>query len=160
MGLIWAVCVYAISLGTPAGISALIVSVQPILTAVFAGLVLAERVNKMAWLGLLLGFAGVTLVVWERIGPNEGGLLGVGRVHIGAWWDYIGDVVPKTLCQRFGTSAPALPLQFAAATVMIVIPAYLFESMHVEWTGEFIFAMAWLVIVLSFGGAVIALCID
>ena len=55
---------YAVHNGTSAGISALIVGVQPILTAIFAGLLLHERLSVKAWLGLVLGFVG-------KVGPDR-----------------------------------------------------------------------------------------
>ena len=56
-------CWYAFSVGIPAGVSALIVCTQPILTAIFAGLLLGEQVSLRNWLGLSLGFVGAALVL-------------------------------------------------------------------------------------------------
>ena len=76
MAFIWQPFFFAVDNGTSGGISALIVGVQPVLTAVFAGLVLSERLSLKAWLGMALGFVGITLVVWQQAG-DTGGWIGI-----------------------------------------------------------------------------------
>ncbi len=63
-------CWYSFSVGIPAGVSALIVCTQPILTAIFAGLLLGEQVSLKNWLGLSLGFAGAALVLGLDVGSE------------------------------------------------------------------------------------------
>src|SRR5688572_18042939 len=60
-------CYIAIYAGMPAGMAALIVGFQPILTAAFAGPLLGERVRPIQWVGIFIGFAGLMMVLWERI---------------------------------------------------------------------------------------------
>ncbi|MGF1609592.1 MAG: DMT family transporter, partial [Kiloniellales bacterium] len=77
-------CVYAaIYHGVEAGVSALIVCLQPLLVAAAAGPLLGERVSRLQWLGLALGIAGVVLVVWRKLALGLGTPLGVGLCVIG-----------------------------------------------------------------------------
>src|SRR3546814_15415798 len=67
----------AMSLGVEAGLSALIVSTQPVLVAALAGVLLGERVAARHWLGLTLAAIGVTLVVWRKLEAGFGTMAGV-----------------------------------------------------------------------------------
>ena len=140
---------FAVKNGTSGGISALIVGVQPLLTAVFAGVLLSERLSKKTWLGFILGFVGISLIVWHQAG-DTGGWVGISSCIAG-----LVAVTTATLYQkRFATSIDlrvGSAIQFAAAAVLMWVFAISSETMVVDWTGEAIFAMAWLVLVLSIG---------
>ena len=140
---------YAVHNGTSAGISALIVGVQPILTAIFAGLLLHERLSVKAWLGLVLGFVGISLVVWRQAG-DSGGWIGISACIA----SLIGITIATLYQKKFATGIDlrvGSAIQFGAAACMMWVLAFATETMVIDWTGEAIFAMAWLVIVLSFG---------
>lgn len=140
---------FAIRNGTSGGISALIVGVQPVLTAVFAGLFLKERLSSRAWLGLVLGFVGITLVVWRQAG-DTGGVIGVSACIT----SLIGITAATLYQKRFGSNIDiraGSAIQFAAAAAMMLGIAVATETMVIDWTTEAILAMAWLVIVLSVG---------
>jgi len=144
---------FAVYHGTSAGISALIVSVQPILTAIFAGLLLNERLSAKAWAGLLLGFIGVSLVVWRQAG-DSGGWTGISACIA----SLIGITIATLYQKRFATGIDlrvGSAIQFAAAAALMWVMAFATETMVIDLTGEAIFAMAWLVIVLSFGAVTI-----
>lgn len=136
--------------GVPAGISALIVGIQPLLVAAAAGPVLGERVTARQWLGLILGLSGVILVVWTKLDLGVGTLWGYALSVIALVGITTGTLYQKKFCPsidlRSGTA-----IQFAATTVMLVPFALLFETRQVQWTGEFLFALGWLCIVLSLG---------
>lgn len=136
--------------GVPAGISALIVGIQPLLVAAAAGPVLGERVTARQWLGLILGLSGVILVVWTKLDLGVGTLWGYALSVIALVGITTGTLYQKKFCPsidlRSGTA-----IQFAATTVMLVPFALLFETRQVLWTGEFLFALGWLCIVLSLG---------
>ncbi len=140
---------YAIDNGTSGGISALIVGVQPLLTAVFAGLILSEQLSIKAWFGMVLGFVGITLVVWQQAG-DTGGWVGIASCVAS-----LIAVTAATLYQkRFGTAIDlrvGSTIQFAAAAVLMWICAFSFEKMYIELNLQVIFAMTWLVLVLSVG---------
>ena len=140
----------SIDLGVEAGVSALIVGAQPLLTAIAAGPVLGERVTLRQWLGLLLGFAGITLVVWQKLQLGLGTPLGMGLSFLALLGITAGTLYQK----RFGADMPLRSgnaIQFGAAALATGLLAFALETRVIDWTPEFIFAMAWLVILLSFG---------
>ncbi len=140
----------AINLGLPAGISALFGGLQPLVTAVAAGPLLGERMTGRQWIGLFVGLAGVILVVAEKLDWAGADLPAI-VLSIGA----VAGLTAGTLYQKkFGGAVDLrtnATIQFAAAAVVVAIPAFALESLHVTWSGEFIFALSWLVIVLSLG---------
>lgn len=140
----------SIDLGLPAGFTALVVSLQPVLTSTLANRLLGERVVPRQWLGLALGLAGVYLVVRGRT---------EGEAPFAAWAAatvaLVGITVGTLYQKRFGGGIDwrtGFLVQYAASGVLFALGAlFVGESMIVRWTGEFLFALAWLVFVLSFG---------
>ena len=140
----------AVHAGMSAGVVALIVGMQPLLTAAVAGRLLGERVTRLQWCGLALGLAGVTLVVWQRMslhGLSAGSLL----LGLGALAGItLGTLYQKRYCPAFDLRTGSV-IQFAAALAVTLPLAFSIETMQVQWTGEFLFALGWLVLVLSVG---------
>ena len=133
----------------PAGLVALVVSLQPMLTATLANRWLGEPVTPLQWAGLLLGIVGVALVVQGKAGGDTTAFGWAAAVIA-----LIGMTIGTLYQKRFGGSIdwrPGFLIQYAAAGVMLGIGALLFETRAVAWTAEFVFALAWLVFVLSFG---------
>lgn len=140
----------AIDRGVPAGIAALIVGLQPLLTVVASGPYLGERISARQWLGVLIGLVGVAMVVGEKLSFNLGDLTGVGFAVAALLGITIGTLYQKRHgggMNLFTGSA----VQFAAAGIFMLAAAVIFETMKVEWSGEFVFALGWLVVVLSLG---------
>lgn len=139
----------AIGMGLPAGVASLIVGLQPLLTAVGAGWWLGERVSAKQWLGLLLGLAGVALVVAGKIGAgfSAWALLPVALALLGIT---LGTLYQKRYCPSFDWRTGAVA-QFIPTAVVTFLAAWAFESFRLEWTGELVFALGWLVLVLSIG---------
>jgi len=140
----------AIHLGMSAGVAALIVGLQPLLTAAAAGPLLGERVNRVQWLGLALGLAGVALVVWQKMslqGMSPASLL---LALLALTSITLGMLHQKRHCPSFDARAGAV-IQFAAALLLTLPLAAATESMAVTWTAEFMIALGWLVLVLSAG---------
>ncbi|MCY1217965.1 carboxylate/amino acid/amine transporter [compost metagenome] len=145
LGGVWA----AIKLGMPAGVSALIAGMQPILTALIAAR-LGERISGRQWLGLLLGIAGVALVVANKLGTSAltpaslalaaGALLSI----------TVGTVYQKHFCPVFDLRMGSV-IQFGAAALACLPFMYLFETRDVQWTAAMIGALAWSVVALSIG---------
>lgn len=140
----------AIHRGMPAGLVALIVGMQPLLTALLGARVLDERVGARQWLGLLLGFGGVTLVLSGKLaltGLSAGGMLLalLALVSITA-----GTLYQKRFCGHMDLWTGSL-VQFAASGVLLLPLALTFETMQIRWSGSFLFALGWLVLVLSLG---------
>lgn len=150
---------YAIDHGMPAGLSSLIVGLQPILTAVLAQPMLRERVSPRQWGGLALGFAGVGLVVEERVGAaldhpiERGAFVAVGIALLSTT---AGTLYQKRFARQIDLTAGAA-IQYAAATLVLGGLAVSFETMAIDWTPRFVFALAWLVLVLSLGAILLLL---
>ncbi|WP_062228287.1 DMT family transporter [Aureimonas frigidaquae] len=142
---------FAVRHGLPAGIAALIVGLQPILTALMAAAMLGERVTARHWVGLALGLAGVALVVAPKLGAGgDYRVLTLGPVVLSAIAISLGTVWQK----RFVTGADlrtGTALQYVGALVPTALAALLFETRVVDWTGELVFALVWLTVVLSIG---------
>ncbi|MBK0399102.1 DMT family transporter [Limibaculum sp. M0105] len=140
----------AISLGTEAGMAALIVGLQPIVTALIARRMLGERLTPLQWAGMAVGVAGVALVVARKLGDGVGDWRGVALCMVSLVTIAIASILQKTRAADHPMRAATL-VQFAAATVATAPFALMFESNRIDWTGEFVFALGWLVLVLSVG---------
>src|SRR6202790_3108853 len=140
----------AIAHSIPAGLSALIPGLQPILTSTLANRFLGERVTPLQWTGLLLGLAGVVLILHDRPMSGEAGwgwlASGVSLVSI-----TLGTLYQRRYCGRIDWRTGNL-VQYIAVTMFFAAGAWLFETNNVvHWTGEFVLALAWLAVVLSIG---------
>lgn len=140
----------AMSLGVEAGLSALIVSTQPVLVAALAGVLLGERVTARQWLGLALAAAGVTLVVWRKLEAGFGTLEGVLLCVLALAGITAATLYQKRFCGAMDLRSGSV-IQYTAAAAASTAGALLFEDLRVDWTGELIFALAWLVLLLSLG---------
>ncbi|ENO89847.1 DMT family transporter [Thauera linaloolentis] len=144
----------SIDRGLPAGVSALVVGMQPLLTAACAGLLLGERVSPRQWLGLAMGFAGVGLVVGSKAtmdGVASGALLHMLAPALAALVGITaGTLYQKRFCPRFDLRTGSV-VQFLPTLAVTALIASQTETMAIDWSGEFIFALLWLVLVLSLG---------
>lgn len=140
----------AIRLGLPAGVTALVVGLQPVLTALGAGLLLRERVRATQWAGLALGLAGVVLVVARKVegGPAAAALLLPAVVALAGIT--AGTLYQKRFCASFDLRTGSV-VQFLPSLVVTGLAAWRTETMVVHWTPAFVFALGWLVLVLSLG---------
>ncbi len=139
----------AIFHSVPAGLSALIPGLQPILTSTLANRWLGERVTPLQWTGLLMGLAGTLIVLHSRSLSGQAGwgwlATCVALVSI-----TLGTLYQKRYCSQIDWRAGNL-IQFVAAGLLFVAGAWLFETRVIVWNHEFVFGLAWLVIVLSIG---------
>ncbi|WP_296949054.1 DMT family transporter [uncultured Massilia sp.] len=150
LGGVWS----AIKLGMPAGLSALIVGMQPVLTAIAAPLI-GERVTRRQWLGLLLGLAGVGMVVAAKISltglaPQAIGLCVLALLSITA-----GTLYQKRFCPSFDLRTGTV-IQYTASALAMLPLAVLLEGFgpamaHVRWTPQFVGALLWSILALSIG---------
>jgi len=138
----------AISQGVPAGISALIPSLQPILTSTIANRFMGEKVTRLQWLGLTLGLIGVALVLHDRRMVAEGSVLGWTGSFVSLIGITLGTLYQKRFCGAIDWRA-GNTVQYAGALLLFGCAAFLFETRVIHWSGELIFAIAWLVLVLS-----------
>jgi drug/metabolite transporter (DMT)-like permease len=140
----------SLSKGMPAGVSSLITALQPILAAVLSAWLLGERTNARQWLGLVLGIAGVALVVREKwvlegVSPLATALsvLALVSISFGAIWQ-------KRYCARIDLRTGAA-IQFVAALLVLAPYSLFFETREVTWSPELLLAIVWLVFALSLG---------
>ena len=138
----------AISQGVPAGISALIPGLQPILTSTIANRFMGETVTRLQWIGLLLGLLGVALVLHDHAIVAAGSALG----WIGSLASLIGITLgalyQKRFCGAIDWRTGNL-VQYVGAGLLFGLGALAFETRVIQWSGELVFAIAYLVIVLS-----------
>lgn len=143
-----------IAQGVEAGVAAMIVGLQPILTALVARQVLGERLVSVQWMGMALGLAGVALVVTRKLEAGLGDPLGVLFCFLSLTGIAFGSILQKTRSgdtpMRSGNA-----VQFASGALCCLAVALLFETMRIDWTPDFIFALVWLIVVLSLGAVAI-----
>lgn len=143
---------WAIRAGMPAGISALIVGLQPLITAILAGRLLGEQVMPRHWAGLGTGFVGVVVVLWPKLGIAADAIAPAALAA--AVWAVVamslGTVWQKRFVSRVDMYWGAIS-QYIGGAVPMILGSLLFETRTMVWTGELIFALAWLVLVLSIG---------
>jgi drug/metabolite transporter (DMT)-like permease len=143
-------CFAAVYHGMPAGVVSLVVGLQPVVTAFAAAPLLGERLAALQWTGLVLGFGGVVLVMWDKISLRGLDALSIAWSLIALLSITAGTLYQKRYCPKFDLRAGSV-IQFGAALLLLLPLASVTETMHVRWTGEFVFALGWLVLVLSIG---------
>ena len=140
---------FSIAHGMPAGLSALIVSVQPVLTAALGVWLLDERPTPGQWLGIALGATGVVLVLWPRLGGDipfigfVSCIVSLLAITLGTIWQ-----------KRHGGGMDLVTgnaMQALAAAIFYGAIVLAFEPYRVDWTMEFSLAMGWLVLAVSLG---------
>jgi drug/metabolite transporter (DMT)-like permease len=139
----------AIAHAVPAGLSALIPGLQPILTATLANRWLGEKVTPMQWGGLALGLGGAAMILHNRTISGDAGwgwfASCVSLVSI-----TLGMLYQKRFCNEIDWRTGNL-WQYIAALTLFATGAFLFEDRTVTWTVEFTLALVWLAVVLSIG---------
>ncbi|GGJ26423.1 DMT family transporter [Deinococcus roseus] len=140
---------YAIHMGMPAGMTAVIVGLQPILSTLMARYTLKEQGSLLQWIGLILGFLGVVMVVSQKIHADVPPV-----AYLAAGIALIGTTAGTLYQKRFGAGMPLVTgtaVQYAATSLILIPLALLFETHQIQFTTEFWFALLWLVVVLSLG---------
>ena len=142
----------AIAHGLPSGIAALVVGLQPLITALAAGVWLGEKVRPAQWAGLALGFMGVALVVLDKVAAVPGDALWAMLLpaFVALLGITAGTLYQKRFCPVFDLRTGSV-IQYLPCLLLLAPLAYFTESTQVVWSGEFVFALAWLVLVLSLG---------
>ncbi len=140
---------FSISKGLPAGIAALIVTLQPILTNCLAGPLLNEKVTWRQWVGVLLGFFGAILVLGFDIGSN------LPTIGVIATFISLISVTAATLWQKKITNNLPLPVsnmyQAIGGFLFHALIILLFEKPFIDFTSTFIIAISHQIILVSFG---------
>jgi drug/metabolite transporter (DMT)-like permease len=145
VGGVWA----AVKEGMSAGLTALIVGLQPILTAWFAAWI-AEKVTPKQWLGLILGLLGVGLVVWAKLSLTGMSHLSLVFIVIALLSITLGTLYQKKYCAQFDLRTGSV-IQFAASAMICLPLMFLFETREIIWAPELILSLIWAVLALSIG---------
>ncbi|MGD8785391.1 MAG: DMT family transporter [Thioalkalispiraceae bacterium] len=152
---VWLSCsLLSIQYGVPAGIVALVVALQPLVTGALSGAVVGEYTPIHRWIGLVIGFIGVALTISARVDFKDINSLFFYFIPLGA----VLAMTTATLIQRkmeVSKRSFILPLDLTlfyhslASAIVLIIPATLFEGMTTQWQPEFLGAMLWLVFAVS-----------
>jgi drug/metabolite transporter (DMT)-like permease len=152
LGGVW----WAVRHGLPAGISGLIAGLQPILTALFAPVLVGERISPVRWAGIVCGFAGIALVLepqlakvdsaalWAILLPVAINIAGMFAVTFGSFYQKARIVT--------GDLRTVTAVQYAAAFLFTLPFAWALEPMRIEWNLTMALVLAWSVLALSLGG--------
>ena len=138
----------AMNTALPLGLVALIGSLQPVLTAIASRVFFRERLRPVQWLGIALGVAGVALVASGKFGVGRVETFGLLACFVGVIGITAGTVVQK----RTGGTADFRTMgviQYAVAAAATALASFAWESKSIVWSGQFVFALSWLVIVNS-----------
>ena len=145
LGGVW----YAYSQNINVGIIAIIICLQPILTGIFAGPLLNEKVNFKQWLGLSLGLIGSILVIGIDFG-NSISILGIISSLIALFGITAGTLIEKKYKNNLSLSVNNMYQAISAALFHLFLTTF-FEQSYINFTLEFIIALSWQIIVISFG---------
>ena len=154
---VWLSCVLvALDHKVPAGVVALVVALQPLVTGVFSGWAVGEETGHSQWIGLALGFAGVALTVGFRIDFESpasvfsyliplGSVLSITAAHL---------IQRRLVVIKRHRKLPvdlSLFYQSLATTVVLLFPALFAEQFTTRWVPDFIYTMVWLILAVSLG---------
>lgn len=139
---------YSQYLGLSAGITALIMALQTLATAIIAWRWMGERLSGLQWAGVVAGLAGVTLVVWHKIDVKELPLGSLVALAFGLTAITAGTLYQKTFCPKTDLKAGAF-IQFAASCFALAPLAWFVEGAPVNWAWQLFAALAFLVILAS-----------
>jgi len=139
---------YAQYLGLSAGATALILAAQPLITAAVAWRWLGERLVASQWAGVLVGLAGVTLVIWHKLDVHALSIGGLAAVTIGLAGVTAGTLYQRAYCRRVNLWSGAF-LQFAISLAVLAPLALTFEGARVDWSWQLAASVAFLVILAS-----------
>ena len=142
---------WAVAEGMPAGVSALIINLQPLLTALLAAVIIGESIRRQHWIGLAIGLIGVAMVVWPKLSLTSAQGITPITVAINAFGAFgvaLGTVYQKRFATSFHLASGGF-WQYIGATLVVLIGSLILENFHFDGTPQVWFALGWSVIVLS-----------
>ena len=151
-------CFYGVKQGMPAGITALICSLQPVLVSIFSSIFFREQLTLRKWLGLGLGLVGLIMVIAPKLSStNDNQLPAVGVIAI--FIALLGGTSGTLLQKKFGSGVEVLSgtsWQYVATGILMGSLALIFEGGEsITWNASFIFSLTWLIVALSIGAILI-----
>ncbi|RDI37591.1 DMT family transporter [Aquicella lusitana] len=153
---IFLVCFFSVGtwvsmdMGVPPAISALITALQPIAVTVASYFVFNKKVAGKQWLGLILGLMGVGLVVGENAVFDAQYSVGILMSFLGLLGLTVGNLYQKRFCASMNIFTGGV-IQSAVSGLLCLLLALSFDSLHVTWSGQFLFALGWMSVVISLG---------
>ena len=145
---------YAISLGVSAGVTSVLVSIQPILVSVLAVRFLGEKLGMRKIFGLIFGFAGVLFLLLPKIFQGVFTFSYSGLGVFSGVLALLGTTTGYLLQKKGGSDIPFLPgtaVQFATATILFAVASIFFEEWKITTSVQFFLALSWIVFALSIG---------
>ena len=139
---------YAQYLGMSAGVTALILALQPLLTAIVVSRWMHVRLGRRQWTGVALGLAGVALVVWHKIDIHAVAWTSLATVGLSLAAITTGTLYQRAFCPRVDLNSAAV-LQFAISLAVVAPLAWMLEGMQVRWAWQLFAAIAFLVVLAS-----------
>ena len=134
----------------PVGLVAIVAGLQPLLTGILAGPMLGEKVAAKQWIGLLLGFLGVALIVEPKLENAIISVQGLLLVILALFSITLGTLYQKKFCQGIDMRAGQV-IQLVAALLVIAPMTYLPGEGNVSWAWPFVFTLLWLSVLMSVG---------
>ncbi len=142
---------YTQYLGMSAGITSLLLSAQPLLTALIAARWMGETLAPRQWLGILVGLGGVTLVVWHKVNVHEATTGSLIAVTVSLAGVTAGTLYQRIFCPLVDLRSSSL-IQFTASIMALAPLAYTIEGMKVDWS----WALAGSIVFLVIGASILA----
>jgi drug/metabolite transporter (DMT)-like permease len=140
----------ALDRGASVGVVALILGLQPVLTVLIVSALPGGRVSLKQCLGIILGFGGLILVLWQKLDIGEGDTTALIVVTLGVCFITIGTLYQRRFCSSMDMLSGNV-IQAAVAASVTGFGAWVFEDMQINWDLRFIGALAWMVVVVSLG---------
>ncbi|MFC3147082.1 DMT family transporter [Piscinibacterium candidicorallinum] len=136
---------YSQYFGLSAGITALLLATQPLLTALIAKGFMHEQLRRDQWIGVVLGLAGVVLVVWHKLDARTMSLPALAAASVGLLGITLGALYQKRFAPQVDLRASSM-IQFAASLIVLAPLALHFEGFAVRWSWPLVGAIVFLVI--------------
>ena len=146
---------FAISKGLPAGVAAVVTSVQPVLVSLLAVRVLGETLKRKQIVGLLLGFGGVITVLAPSF-KEDNPISGVVAILVAL----LGSTTATLLQKKIGADVPLISgtaYQYLASGLVLGVAAIATGGTRIQWSQEFIITFVWLLAALSVGAILLLL---
>jgi drug/metabolite transporter (DMT)-like permease len=140
----------ALDRGASVGLVALVLGLQPVLTVLIVSALPSGRVTRLQWLGVILGFGGLVLVLWHKLDLGEIDGIAFAMVSVGVCFITVGTLYQRRFCSGMDMLS-GNTIQAAVAALVTGIGAWFLEDRVVDWDPRFIGALAWMVIVVSLG---------
>lgn len=139
----------SISYGVSGALNALIIALQPIIVTFMASKYLDEVSNKKVWLGLVIGFIGVTFVVVSKLEFSYTSVIGIFWSVVGLLGLSFGSLYQKKYCTGMNLYSGGAIQTFSST--LLTLPFLYFEEIHITWNGEFFIALVYMAVGVSIG---------